>query len=100
MHGGKTGFKMRLFGWFRKEPTKRKETVVAKAAVWQVDVYTKDGVFPEKFYEGLYSNCWVNDGRLIIRNIDNETVVYNMNIIERYICVEIEPKTTRELIEV
>ncbi len=91
---------MRLLGWFRKEPTKQRETIIVKRAVWQVDVYTKDGVFPEKFYNGFYSNCWVSEGCLIIKNIDNETVVYNMNIIERYIAVEIEPEVTKELVEV
>lgn len=91
---------MRLFGWFRK-PKLKEKIIAAKQAVWQVDVYTKDGVYPEKFYDNhYYSNCLINDGCLIIQNIDNETVVYNMDIVERYIAVEIEPGITEELISV
>ncbi len=95
---------MRLFGWFRKpiEPTPtpmREVKVVDKYDIGQIDVYTPEGVFPEKFEIGDRFNGYdFSEGFLRIHAINGELVCYKQEDVQRFIVKEISKATYKKVL--
>ena len=86
---------MRLFGWFRKEPIKHRKTIIVEPELRQIDVYTKEGVFSEKYEVTWRRGYWFENGFLYIRNIDDELVCYKHEEVLRYIVVKLKDAVTK-----
>ncbi len=94
---------MRLFGWFRKEPETepQKVKVLDIQGIRQIDIYTKEGVFPEKIYTNKW-NCgtglWFSNGFMQIHNTDEEIVAHKQDEVLRYIAKTIQETTYKYII--
>ncbi len=98
---------MRLFGWFRKEPIKERITVVDTPAVYHIDVYKEEGVYPDELYEkstwyGSFEHHYthkISKNFLEYINLDGVEVYYKIGDVLKFEVVKVTDAVTKELVE-